>query len=52
MSNGRLRAFLLAAQVALSAVLLSGTMLLVRAADYARHIDPGFSHERVILLNL
>ena len=51
-SRGRLRRFLLASQVALSAVLVSGTALMVRVADHARHIDPGFSHENVILVQL
>jgi predicted permease len=51
-SRGRLRKFLLASQVALSAVLVSGTALMVRVADHARHIDPGFSHDNVILVEL
>ena len=36
----------------LSAVLVSGTALMVRVANHARHIDPGFSHENVIVLSL
>jgi putative ABC transport system permease protein len=51
-SRGRLRRFLLASQVALSAVLVSGAALMVRVADHARHVDPGFSAENVILLHL
>jgi predicted permease len=51
-SRGRLRRFLLAAQVALSAILVSGTALMVRVADRTRHADPGFSYENVINVNL
>ena len=51
-SGSRLRQFLLIAQVALSAVLVSGTMLLVRVADHARRADPGFTHRDVIHMPL
>ncbi|MCC6540422.1 MAG: ABC transporter permease [Bryobacterales bacterium] len=51
-SGSRLRYFLLAAQVALSAVLVSGTMLMVRVADHARQVDPGFTHHDVIHMQL
>lgn len=51
-SGSRLRHVLLAAQVALSAVLVSGTMLMVRVADHTRHIDPGFTHRGVIHMQL
>jgi predicted permease len=51
-SRGRLRYVLLAFQVMLSAVLVSGTALMVRVANHARQIDPGFSHENVIVLSL
>lgn len=50
-SSSRTRAFLLAAQVALCAILLSGTALLVRALDHVRHVDPGFRYEKVIVLS-
>jgi predicted permease len=50
-STGRLRAILLAAQVALCAVLVSGTALLVRALDYVRHLDAGFRYEQVIVMS-
>lgn len=49
-SRARLRHGLLAAQMTLSAVLVSGTALMVRVADHARHIDPGFVIDNVILL--
>jgi predicted permease len=49
--SGRLRAVLLATQVALCATLLSGSTLLVRALQEARQIQPGFAFEDVIRLD-
>lgn len=51
-SGRRVRGFLLAAQVALSAVLVSGTTLMVRVADHARQADPGLTHAGVIHMQL
>ncbi|MEX2263636.1 MAG: ADOP family duplicated permease [Bryobacteraceae bacterium] len=50
-STGRMRSILLAAQVALCAILLSGTALLVRALDRVRHLDTGFQYEKVIVMS-
>ncbi|MGH9721909.1 MAG: ADOP family duplicated permease [Bryobacteraceae bacterium] len=50
-STRRTRSLLLAAQVALCAILLSGTALLVRALDRVRHVDTGFQHEKVIVMS-
>lgn len=49
--SGRLRAVLLAAQVALCATLVSGSSLLVRALQEARQIPPGFAFEDVVRLD-
>ncbi len=51
-SGSRLRRGLLVVQVALSAVLVSGAMLMVRVADHARRIDPGLSPSHVIHMQL
>jgi len=50
-STGRLRSVLLAAQVTLCAVLLCGTMLLVRALDKAQRLDPGFRYDDVVVMS-
>ncbi len=50
-SSGRMRAVLLGAQVALCAILLTGTALLARAVDRVRHVDPGFQHEHLIVMS-
>jgi len=50
-SGGRMRTVLLAAQVALCAVLVSGAALLVRAMGEVRDLEAGFRHEDVILLS-
>ena len=49
-SSNWLRHALLGAQVALCAVLLTGSWLLLRAMQRAREIDPGFAHAQVIRL--
>jgi predicted permease len=49
-SRGRARSILLGAQVALCAILISGTALLVRALDRVRHLDTGFRYENVLLM--
>jgi len=49
-ANSRMRPVLLAAQVALCAILLSGTALLVRALDRVRQMDAGFRYDGVITL--
>jgi len=46
------RAFLTAAQVALSTVLLVGTMLFVRSLANAAHAYPGFDLDRVVTVEL
>jgi putative ABC transport system permease protein len=51
-SGGRTRRWLLAAQVAVSAILVTGTALMVRVADHARHLDPGFTSENVVRVDL
>ncbi len=48
--RSRMRPVLLAAQVALCAILLSGTSLLVRALDRVRQMDTGFRYGGVIAL--
>ncbi|MGH9720704.1 MAG: FtsX-like permease family protein, partial [Bryobacteraceae bacterium] len=50
-STGRMRSILLGSQVALCAILLSGTALLVRALDRVRHLDTGFQYDKVILIS-
>ncbi len=50
-ATGRLRMSLLATQVILCTVLLSGASLLVRALDEARHADVGFASGRMVVLN-
>jgi macrolide transport system ATP-binding/permease protein len=50
-STGRLRSVLLGAQVTLCAVLLCGTMLLVRALDKAQRMEPGFRYDDVVALS-
>jgi predicted permease len=49
-SGGRMRTILLAAQVALCAVLVSGAALLVRAFGEARHLEAGFRFEDIVLM--
>jgi predicted permease len=45
-----MRQWLIGAQVAASCVLLIVSGLLVRAADYAVHFNPGFEYEKVALI--
>ncbi len=49
--SGRLRSVLLGAQVALCAILVSASALLVRALDRVQRLDPGFRHENVIVMS-
>jgi predicted permease len=51
-SKSRLRGGLVAAQVALSTVLLVGAGLFVRALQQARSVDPGFRPENVLILSI
>lgn len=50
-SGGRLRLILLTAQVALSAVLVGGAALLLRALDEARTVEPGFAYGGLIAVS-
>jgi predicted permease len=50
-ATGRVRKVLLATQVILCTILLSGATLLVRALDEARHADPGFAAEQMVVVN-
>jgi putative ABC transport system permease protein len=50
-STGRMRSVLLAVQVSLCAILLSGTALLVRALERVRHVDTGFHYQQMIVLS-
>jgi len=50
-TSSRMRSALLATQVALCAILLSGTALLVRALDHVRHMDTGFQYDQVIVMS-
>lgn len=47
--KGRLRSALLMAQVALCAILVSGTSLLVRAAGHVSQLDTGMKPEKVVV---
>lgn len=50
-SSCRMRSVLLAAQVALCAIPLSGTTLLIRALDRVRHVDTGFQYRNVLVMS-
>ena len=50
-ATGRLRTILLATQVILCTVLLSGAALLVRALDESQHADTGFAFHQIVVLN-
>jgi predicted permease len=50
-ARGWTRSILLAAQVALCAILLTGTMLLVRSLNHVRYADVGFDHSDLILVS-
>lgn len=49
--SGRARLILLAAQVALSTILLTGTALLVRSIDQLRRVDIGLPQDRLIVMS-
>ena len=49
--TSRVRSLLLAVQVILCTVLLSGATLLVRALNEAQHADVGFAASRIVVLN-
>ena len=50
-SSSKMRSVLIALQVALCAVLLSGTAMLVRALDRVQHLDLGFNYNNVLVLS-
>lgn len=50
--DGRTRAALVVAQVALSVVLLLGAVLFARSLVAARNVDPGFATERVAFVTI
>jgi putative ABC transport system permease protein len=50
--GSRLRAALVAAEIALCVALLIGTGLLLRSFDQLRRLDPGFQPERVVTMRL
>ena len=50
-SSGRMRSLLLGAQMALCAMLLCGTMLLVRALDHIHQMDVGFDARNLIVMS-
>jgi len=50
-SSTRVRAVLLATQVALCTILLSGTALLVRSLDRARHVDIGLPQDKLLVMS-
>jgi putative ABC transport system permease protein len=51
-STGALRSLLVAAEVALSIVLVVGSMLLVRSLLRLQDVDPGFNPDRVVTFTL
>ena len=51
-STGALRSLLVAAEVALSIVLVVGSMLLVRSLLRLQDVDPGFNPDRVVAFTL
>jgi putative ABC transport system permease protein len=51
-STGTLRSLLVAAEVALSIVLVVGSMLLVRSLLRLQDVDPGFNPDRVVAFTL
>jgi predicted permease len=50
-ASGRMRSILLGAQMALCAMLLCGTMLLVRALDHVHQMDVGFDTSNLIVMS-
>ena len=50
-TTGRIRTILLATQVILCTVLLSGESLLIWALDESRHADTGFAANQIMVLN-
>jgi putative ABC transport system permease protein len=51
-STGALRSLLVAAEVALSIILVVGSMLLVRSLLRLQDVDPGFNSDRVVAFTL
>jgi predicted permease len=50
--GGRLQRFMIAAELALSVVLLVGAGLLARSFDRLTSVDPGFRHDNLMTVNL
>lgn len=49
--SGRIRALLLATQVALCTILLTGTALLARSLDRIRHVDIGLPQDKLLVMS-
>jgi len=50
--RGRLRAWLVGAEIALSVILLSGALLLFRSLESFEHVDPGIDADNVLTLRV